>query len=418
MTTPPLNYRIAIALLSPILTAVVLWQALRIRSARFAKQRLGFGYPKSTTPPLWIHCASVGEVMAAKPLIVALAEDGYPIVVTTATPTGAETAARELPEDVTHLFMPIDTPRAVGAFIQRVNPRCLLIMETEIWPHVINHMASRQRPVAIVNARLSARTLNTPNWLQAVYAQSLQQLSVILAKSSADAEAYISLGADAKNVQVLGNLKYAALASFVETPIDHPFADNRRFWLAASTHEDEEQQLCAAMLKQGDAERMLLVIAPRHPKRSAKIQQQLSALGITFSVRSQQQAVDDNTQVYLADTLGEMQLWLQHAELVFMGGSLVPVGGHNLLEPAAAACVIIAGQHLQNFAAEANQLRDAGALRCVNSAEQVLQSVNELSTDPNKRSAIGNAARESVQSSAQVMEDYLQALHPILSSTP
>lgn len=414
MSRPPLRYRLALACLRPLLAAVTLWQAWRARDPRFARQRLGRGFPAAgPRRPLWLHCASVGEVNAARALIAQLraTEALAPVLVSTTTPTGADAVRRLGWDDVRHVYLPLDHPGALRRAFDALRPRALVLVETEIWPNLI-HAAAAERglPLAVVNARLSPRTLEAPSWLRPVYRQALGRLDAVLAKSEADARGFVALGATPARVRTLGNLKFAAAA--VEAAAEpRPF--DRPFWLAASTHDDEELQLARA-LHQRPMDAGLLVIAPRHPARSVKIQRQLRELGVAFAVRSLEQPVTAETRVYLADTLGEMQRWLQHAELVFMGGSLVPVGGHNLLEPAAAARPIASGPQLHNFAEEAALLRPSGALAVFEDAAAVVDYAAELRADPARARQLGEAGARALAAQGQVLEDYRRALLTLL----
>lgn len=414
MQKSPLSYRLLLSALSPILAGVTLWQAWKSRNKRFALQRLGFAFGAQAKNPLWIHCASVGEVNAAKPLINRLRNDPRfaPVIVSTATPTGADTVQQQSWPDVQHVFLPLDHSGAVNRAFRAIGPRALLLMETEIWPNLINTASNQCVPVVIFNGRLSKRTLQAPQWLLPIYRQALSRVTAVLAKSSSDAEGFGQLGAPAKCISTVGNLKFAAVATALDK-IDNPIT--RAFWLAASTHEDEELQLCQALQNAPSNHKPLLVIAPRHPKRSAKIQEQLTALKISFAVRSRKQPIEESTEVYLADTLGEMSLWLQHAELVFMGGSLVPVGGHNLLEPAAAGAAIVSGPHLHNFLEEAALLAPSGALQQVESADEVVAYVESLMGDADKRTQLGESGRQAVQSNADMLERYTAALLPLVA---
>ena len=401
-------------MLGPGLTLLVLAQAWHSRSSKFARQRLGFGHVVNTSSPLWIHCASVGEVTAALPLIRRLSGD-FPkqgIVVSTTTPTGAETLLREKLQNVEHVFLPLDFKTAVDRALNSIQPIALILMETELWPHLVNGARDRKIPVAIVNARLSAKTIDAPAWIKPLYRQLLSRVQAIFAKSDPDASRFVSLGASADTVRVVGNIKYASVnlqQSNLPCDIAHPF------WLAASTHEDEEEQLCSTLQQFTQCSKTLLVIAPRHPNRSEKIQQALEKSGVSYAVRSKNQTINSDTQVYLADRLGELKMWLAHAEVVFMGGSLVPVGGHNLLEPAAASLAMVTGPHLQNVSEEAELLLAANALYKASDVNEVLQRIEVLLADKELRKNAGQAGYDAVSDKASVLDDYVEALLPIIS---
>ncbi len=412
MNIPPLRYRFLIALLSPLLGVLVLCKAWQLRNRRFALQRLGYGYQSCSDKPLWVHCASVGEVTAALPLIKRLKLDNpeTQVLVSTTTPTGADTVDKQSMDGVKHVFLPLDTRHAVKRFYAAHHPSALVLMETELWPNLINVAAQMQLPVVIVNGRLSQKTLSAPDWFKVVYRQTLSKVTSVLAKSESDANGFAQLGASKDKISVVGNLKFASVpANNSAGPCDV----KRSFWLAASTHDDEEAQLCAAVIEAGEPEK-LLVIAPRHPERSAKIQQALYALNINLAVRSKNQEVTSDTQVYLADKLGEMNMWLSHAEVVFMGGSLVPVGGHNLLEPAAAALPIVSGPHLNNFQEEADLLLATGNLQQAGTAEEVIAMVADLISQPQQRKQLGQAGRAAVLIKADVLQHYIEALRHLI----
>ena len=406
------RYRTILLLLSPWLVLFVLWQAWRVRNIRFAKQRLGFSYPQKGSP-LWIHCASVGEVTAALPLIRSLsAEASAGVVVSTVTATGAETLLRENLPNVAHAYLPLDLKCSVNKALNAITPRALVLLETELWPNLINAAIDRDVPVTVVNGRLSAKTLDAPQWIKPIYAQVLSRVHSVYAKSEQDAAGFVSLGTSADKVYVLGNLKYASV-NHQQVKITCDIT--RPFWLAASTHDDEEAQLCAELNKFKSCSEHLLVIAPRHPDRSEKIQAALSALGVKMAVRSLGQSVTADTQIYLADRLGEMKMWMANAKVVFMGGSLVPVGGHNLLEPASVSRSIVTGPHLENVLAESELLADAGALYKANSAQDVLQRVEKLLGDSVLRQQSGKAGLDTVLDKASVLDRYVAALQPLIN---
>lgn len=407
MPSPPLHYRLLMRAIYPLITLMYLWQSWQRREPRLLLQRLGFRYPTAVAQPLWLHCASVGEVRAALPLIDQLRQDPAlsPLWVSTATPTGADALAQQQWQDVQHVYLPIDTRGAARRAFKAIKPRALIIMETELWPELIHTLRKHKRPVVVINARLSARTLGAPRWLKNIYRQTLASLTAVLAKSAQDAENFQKLGALPGAVHTLGNLKFAGLATDASALDD---GIGRPYWLAASTHEDEELQLCRLLNQLPDCH--LLVIAPRHPRRSAKIQQQLGALPLKLAVRSLDQPIDSDTQVYLADTLGEMPRWLQHADAVFMGGSLVPIGGHNLIEAAAVGAPQVSGPHLQNFEEEAALLTPSGALQVAADAAEAIECIGRLLADLPAAQGLGQSGKDALQGNQGILPDYLQAL--------
>ena len=402
------GYRSVVYLLTPILMGANAWQAVRAGDARLFRQRLGFSLPRLDSAPLWLHAASVGELIAAEPLIAALRRryPHIPVVVTTFTATGARVAAERLPADVRHFYLPMDWPGAAKRFLRAIKPRAALIMETELWPGLFARIAREDIPLIIVNGRLSERTLNTWRWVRRLYALSLKSVTAVLARSERDAEAYIRLGASAERVQTLGNIKFALPpAGGAMSPVGL----GRPFVLAASTHEDEERQL-AAVWKQLDQGDHLLVIAPRHPERRDRILQQLRPLALNVAVRSHKDPVTSSTEIYLADTLGELEGFMAGAALVFMGGSLVPRGGHNILEPARLGKPVLFGPCMDNFQEESRLLLAEGAALQVADAGRLRVVLGQALADPESVRLLGVAAQRVMSSHNDVLERYVEAI--------
>ncbi len=409
---PQLRYRLLLFVLSPWLLFKVTKEAFAVRSGRFLLQRFGISFNKIEGRPVWIHCASVGEVNAARPLVNSIRQrlPEVPIVISTTTPTGASTVSRQAWGNVEHVYLPVDFYRPVCMALGSINPRALIIMETEIWPNLILGARKQKIPVLIANGRLSDRTLKAPDWLKLVYRQVLPQVSAILCKTDKDANGFKQLGANSDTVQTIGNIKFAL-------PAYQPVACEveRQFWLAASTHEDEELQIFRALRDNPIADAALLIIAPRHPQRSEKIQQQILQCGIRYAVRSKSQLPDENTQVYLADTLGEMNQWLSAAKLVFVGGSLVPVGGHNLLEPAAAGVAVLSGKHVDNVLDEAELLTQSGAMQQVQSVEELIETAGKILSDSDLRKKMEKAGMQTVLKNADVLDHYMEQILPFIA---
>jgi len=357
MESPPLRYRVLLCALSPCIVILVLLQALKSRT----------------------------------------------------TPTGAATVARWKLKNVQHQYLPVDFKYAVNKAIAATRPTVLIVMETEIWPTLINTCTSSGVPVVIVNGRIGDKTANSPSWMRMVYRQTLGKVDKILAKSELDRDRFQKLGG--KKVKVAGNIKFAAVSSGKEpTACDI----KRPFWLLASTHDNEEEQICNLVNDYPACKKKLLVIAPRHPDRSNSLQQMLRRTGLVHAVRSKAQPVNEDTQVYLADQLGEMMMWFSHAGVVFMGGSLVPVGGHNVLEPAAAGAPIVCGPHLHNFSEEVDLLFSAGALLKCNTTEEVMQQIDTLLGDEESCERMGRAGRNALTDKCDVADRYLDELLPYI----
>jgi len=406
-----MSYRLLVFLLWPVFFLYTLKVALRDKSTRYLLQRLGFSYTKThsskTQNTYWIHCASVGEVNTYMPLhrklIAQLPNTNF--IITTNTTTGASTVARHAIERTTHCYLPIESGFAIKRFLNTVQASRCLIMETEIWPLLYRHCAQRHIPISIINARLSHRTLNANRWLKNTYKKSLRHVEKILCKSAEEVNHFKQLGAADKKLLNAGNLKFAPTTDLANIhPID---LNSRNYVVAASTHNDEEKQL-AQLWSELNTD-TLLVIAPRHPNRSEQIQKQLSDLNVHFSVRSKQQPINDDTQIYLADTLGELTAFMQGAEFVFIGGSLIPHGGQNILEPARLGKTTVCGPHMFNFKDEVDLLKDHHACFQVSNIDELKNTFIKLLQSPDKQ-MFGENAKKALLDQVNVVEHYLSQL--------
>ena len=383
MNRPPLGYRLASAALALPFGGYTIVRTLRDGGAGYLRERLGL-VPECADRPLWIHCASVGEIVAALPLVTELRTHGIgPLLLSTNTPTGRRVAEARAPEGVRCLYLPLDRPAPVRRFLARVRPRAAVVLETELWPWLFAGAMEQELPVVIVNGRLSPRTREAAGWLRAAASWCLQHVAAVLARSEDDADAFRTLGAPAMSVRTVGNLKLAAPGPAGEAEVTL----GRRYVLAASTHDDEEAQLARAWCAASSRD-AVLVVAPRHPERGAAIADRLGQMGLGVARRSRDEPVTARTDVYLADTLGELPGLIGGAELVIMGGSLIPHGGQNVLEPARAGRAILAGPHMDNFRHETEALAAAGGLRQCADAAEVVAAARELLADAPTRTAM------------------------------
>ena len=399
-------YQILIRLLSPLIWLLILIDTFKKDGGRtFFLQRLGLEYPAlpQVSKRIWFHCASIGEVKAAEPLIRAL-ESEYHILITTNTPTGKQLVNSLFQDSVQHSYLPLDWPFAIRHFLRSCQPTDCWVLETEIWPNLYKICHQQQIDLRILNARLSHKTLSAPNWLKQSYQQSLQNVTQVLARSQEEADRFTLLGADPQKIQVLGNLKYAQLdqVSHHSRPIE------REYVLLASSHEDEELEIAKLWLDLNRTE--LLVLVPRHPKRSESIQKQLRPLDPKLQVASLgQQPMIENT-LFLDDRLGKLTPLLEHAKLVIMGGSFVPKGGHNVLEPAAYQKAILTGPDMSDFEAEtALLLAQQGIIQC-RDYNDLTQKLLALIEQPEKAQTLGDNAWNAVQSQKSILQNYLNRL--------
>ncbi len=415
-------YLLAVYLTAPVISAVLLARGLRDRSYwRNFRERFGFG-PRRAPHGVWVHAVSVGEVQACAPLITALyrRHPELALTVTTFTPTGAA-RARALFGNIAEVrYVPYDLPGAVRRFLKRVDPQLAVIFETELWPNLYRECGRRRVPLVLASARISERSLGRYRRLGALFRDALSQASIVAAQGEADAARFRALGADAASTHVTGNLKFD-----FELPEDldergqrlrRHYARRRPLWVAGSTHAGEEaavleaqREVCAT---HPDA---LLVIAPRHPARFAEVAQLLAEAGVSFTRRSDGEGAQDETPVVLLlDSLGELLEFYAAADVAFVGGSLVPVGGHNLLEPAALGVPILTGPHNFNGADVARLLIARGAAEIVRDPQELGARVTALLSDPAERERIGSQGRASVEGSRGALERLLALIEPLL----
>ena len=399
-------YRLLGLLIFPFVVAHFGWKAFRFKQLRYLTQRLGFGYQDLPRGALWLHCASVGEVNTAMPLLRELQarKPSLRFVITTNTPTGAAIVARQKLasqlEKLAHCYLPFDWPFALNRFIDAIEPRALALLETELWPNLVATCKRNGISVIIINGRLSPKTTSTRGWVRAVLTSTLAGVDHIYTRSAFDRDAFVQLGADTHRVSVTGNLKYAP----PQAKTDSQNQTSRVYVVAASTHADEEQQIAERWLRLGRDE--LLVIAPRHPERREAILKQLAGLTDTIALRSKHHVITDSTTIYLLDSVGELNAWFTGAKLVIMGGSFAPVGGHNLLEPAHLGKAVIFGPHLENFRDEAELVLAAGAAVQVASIDELENRLNKLLDDAGAIASLERNTRAVSERYAHVLSDY------------
>ncbi|MEN8170415.1 MAG: 3-deoxy-D-manno-octulosonic acid transferase [Pseudomonadota bacterium] len=397
-----------------LLTPYLLWRFFRegrtYRDNRYAAQRRGHAHKHFTEHPVWFHTASVGEVNALLPLIEALHRQRpeLPLLLTSNTASSGRLARDKLPAGVEHAYLPMDWRNAVLRFLSQSQPRLGVIMETELWPNLYQLCAEGGTPLIIINGRVSQKTLRAPGWLRKLYRDCLQQTSLVLARSDADRDNFLKLGASTNRCHVTGNIKFAALNSDSPSPIEL----GRSYILAASSRDDEERLIVEAWQKTKRNE--LLVIAPRHPQRLNAILRDLKPFGLNIAVRSRNEQPDATTQLYIADTFGELRGFMAGAKLVFMGGSLVAKGGHNILEPAALGRAVITGPHMENFSDETRTLLEGKGLLQVNSEEELSKAFITLLEDEAECLAQGARARTTLEYHSDMVERYMKILREYL----
>jgi 3-deoxy-D-manno-octulosonic-acid transferase len=415
-------YTALLYLSAPIALCVLAVRGLRDPAYRGRLgERLGYSSAQPRAPAIWVHAVSVGEVQAAAALIRSLRErfPHHAVLMTTATPTGAQRVYALFGESVQHCYLPYDLPGAVRRFLHRFRPSIAIIMEREIWPNLFDACSRRGIPVLLASARLSERSARFHRRFTGLFARALDRNVTIAAQTAIDAQRFAAIGSVAARVEVTGNVKFdleiaddvrrsgAALRA-------GPFA-GRFVWVAGSTHAVEEEAVLRAHEQvrstRADA---LLVLVPRHPNRFDQVRAWLSSRNVAHSLRSTNTPVTGETSVLLADTLGELLVLYAAADLAFVGGSLVPVGGHNLLEPAALARPIVVGPHNFNGQDIAQMLIESGAAVEVADGAALGRVVLDLAADAGRREAMGAAGRAVVEANRGAIERIIRLADALL----
>ncbi|KRG78362.1 3-deoxy-D-manno-octulosonic acid transferase [Stenotrophomonas ginsengisoli] len=390
-------------LLLPVTVYHLMWRGLRVREYF---QRWGERYAlypqASRQPHVWLHAVSVGEVNAAAPVVNALRAQRPDLrwVITTITPTGSARVRALWGDAVDHVYLPYDVPGCVDRFLRQFQPQIALILETELWPNLLFGCRQRQIPVYILNARLSARSLRGYRLLGPLIRRALRTVTFVAAQSEDDAQRFVRLGAAPEQVAALGNLKFDIKAPDRQDMVDAfsaHVAGHRTVWIAASTHEGEE----AAVLEihrqlRARHPELLLLWVPRHPERFDKVANLVREQGWAVATRTAQRWPQADTEVFVVDTLGELMGFFACASVAFVGGSLQPIGGHNLLEPAAMATATVTGPHLHNFSEISRRMREAGALLIGQDRDEVAGLLDALLQDEPRRQAMVKAGLDLV----------------------
>lgn len=412
-------YTIAFYLLTPVFLLRLLW---RSRSNPAYRQRLAerFGLIRKRAtgkPCLWVHSVSVGETIAARPLVERLLAE-YPahdLWITTTTPTGSDTVKRLYGERVMHSYFPYDLPGAIRRFLERMQPAVLIVMETEIWPNLYHACGRRQLPLLMVNARLSEKSFSNYRKFASLTASTLANVSWIGARNPQDADYFRQLGLPAQRVAACGNIKFAlqlpADVNSRATQLREAWGAQRPVLAAGSTHPGEDETLLAvsARLRQAVPE-LLLILVPRHPERFDAVHALCENAGLATVRRSSGQMPSADTAVLLGDSMGEMLLWYAAADIAFIGGSLIPRGGHNPLEAAAFGVPVLSGPHTHNFTDIFPQLYASGGAIEVADAAMLEKYALHWLQHPDSRQQAGQQAAAFFAEKQGVLDKLLQPI--------
>lgn len=409
-------------LLVPLLLLHLAWRSLGVPGyRRRIAERFGWGMPRLDRPSIWVHAVSVGEVQAAAPLVRALMQrhPGIPLVLTTMTPTGSERVRALFGDAVVHSYVPYDLAGAVARFFGWARPLLAVIMETELWPNLYHQCGRRRVPLVLASARVSAKSVRHYRRLIPLFRDTLSHGIVIAAQTPRDAERFRTLGASPERTHVTGNIKFdfelPAEVAERGAAFRRLQAPGRPIWVAASTHDGEEAlvlQAHAAVLRQHP--QALLILVPRHPERFAAVADLVAASGLAHVARSGGRVADASTRVFLGDSMGELTMFYAAAEAAFVGGSLVAIGGHNLLEPVALGVPVITGPHNENAADIAELLVDCGAATTVADAPGLATAICTLLADGALRRRRGEAGMAAIAANRGTLQRLLTLLEPLV----
>jgi 3-deoxy-D-manno-octulosonic-acid transferase len=418
---PPLLhlYRGGLYVLEPAAAGLLAWRrrAGKEDGARLPERRGIAGRARPDGPLAWVHGASIGETLAALPVAERLTQAGLSVLVTSGTRAAAEVVTRRLPPGAFHQYVPLDLPRAVGRFLDHWRPDLALLVESEIWPNIILGLERRGIPLVLVNGRLSERSFRRWRRMPEVAGALFRRFALCLAQTPADAERLREVGARA--VVAVGNLKFDASPPPTDPrAVAHLQAAvaGRPVWIAASTHPGEEEWVVAAhQALQGRFPGLLTVVVPRHARRGADVAALAAEAGVTAARRSQGAEPDRETGLYVADTSGELGLFYRLSSLVLMGGSLVPHGGQNPIEPAKLGAAILHGPHVHNFADVYAAIDGAGGALPVADGERLTRSLADLLPDTGLQREMARAGADAVGRLGGAVERTMRAVEPLVA---
>ncbi|WMY96566.1 MAG: lipid IV(A) 3-deoxy-D-manno-octulosonic acid transferase [Arsenophonus sp.] len=416
-------YQILIYLIQPIILFRLLWNAYKYPAyLKRWKERYGFCNGKVIQGGILLHSVSVGETLAAFPLVKALRHHypDLPITITTMTPTGSERVLSEFGNNVYHVYLPYDLIGSVVRFINQVNPQLTIIMEKELWPNLIIKLRQRKIPLIIANARMSEKSAINYQKLGCFIKILLQKITLIAVQNKEDGERFIQLGLPRKKLSVIGNLKFdinitPELATKTIILRRKWSLLHRQVWIASSTHEGEESIILAAhiqLLKKFP--NLLLILVPRHPERFKHSKELIKKTKLNYISKSKNSVPDANTQIIIGDTMGELMLLYSIADLAFIGGSLVKQGGHNPLEAAVHSIPILMGPHTFNFKDICNSLKKLNGLITVNNTQSLIVTISNLLENKTVRLYHGHQAAEILYKNQGVSEKLIKLLKPYL----
>ncbi|WP_395373129.1 lipid IV(A) 3-deoxy-D-manno-octulosonic acid transferase [Marinicella sp. W31] len=420
-------YSLVTAILTPVVLVRLATRGLKTKAyLRRWRERFGwFPNPKFTNKTIWIHAVSVGEVNAAIPLIKALMQTytNHTFVLTTITPTGSDRVQQVFGNQVFHVYLPYDLPGAVKRFLKKINPIMAVIMETEIWPNLFRFSKKRGIPIVVANARLSEMSMKGYRWVESLAAKAFNDTAFVAAQTVTDAQRMIQLGCNPEKIYIVGSLKFDIIIEpdIVEKglQIRKHYENTRLVWIAASTHQEDEDAVLEAYAQlKPQFKKLMLVMVPRHPERFQSTTQTCRNLGFNTQLRSESGLCDIDADVFIVDTMGEMLEFYASSDIAFVGGSIANIGGHNVLEAAVFSLPVLVGPNTHNFY-EINQLlHDCGGSALVQNSNDIVNHMIRLITESEERVRMGKAAKKLVEKHRGAVDLTMQLIKAVLEEEP
>ena len=388
-------------LIVPFILARLIWRSIKAPAYRYRwGERFALYNQRFAQDVIWFHAVSVGEAEALFPLVkqIQLQHPDEKLLITTTTPTGSARVKAVMREDAEHVYLPYDMPDAINRFMRCFRPKMAVIMETEIWPNLFACCGRNEVPLYIINARLSEKSANGYQKITALVSQALGNVKLIAAQTEDDAKRFLAIGAKTEKVRTLGNIKFDVdVPSEVIRQGEQLKADlfsGRFVWLIASTHKDEEFIFLEIYNEiKREIPELLLVVVPRHPERFGEVKKLCDRYGLAVVTRTSGGPCYQSTDVYLADTMGELKMLYSASDVAFIGGSMVPVGGHNILEAAAVGTPVLFGPYMANFKAIAEGVLIQGAAVQCQNKDEIIQTIIALYADSAFRQSLAEKGK-------------------------